>query len=180
MRIGIDISQAAYERTGVGTYVRKLVTLLVESDHENEYILFGSSLRRKESLLSFYESLHVDKKRVALSLWSFPLTFFELLWNRLHIIPVEWFIGEVDVFWSSDWTQPPLRHARGITTIHDLSVLRYPASFHRRILTVQKLRLERAKKECSLFLCDSEATKDDVVSLLHVDVSKIRVVYPGF
>lgn len=46
MRIGIDVSQMAYEQTGVGKYVRNLVNNLLKIDGENEYVLFFSSLRR--------------------------------------------------------------------------------------------------------------------------------------
>ena len=45
MRIGIDISQIAYEGTGVANYLSNLVRELVKSNNQ-EYILFFSSLRR--------------------------------------------------------------------------------------------------------------------------------------
>lgn len=179
MKIGIDISQVVYAGTGVAKYVRKLVTTLVESDKNNQYVLFGSSLRRKDALISFYQSLLCDKKRVTLRLWSMPPTLLDFLWNRIHTFPIEWFIGGVDVFWSSDWTQPPLGKTIGITTIHDVSFLRYPESFPASIRSVQKRRLKHAKMECSIFLCDSKATKQDCIELLGIAESKLDVVYPG-
>jgi hypothetical protein len=180
MRIGIDISQIVHGETGVGNYVKNLVRILVASDKVNTYILFGSSLRKREIFTSFYRSLSADPARVILKTWFIPPTILDILWNSLHIIPVEWIIGRVDVFWSSDWTQPPLKSARGVTTIHDVSILRYPRSFHKTILAVQKRRLKRVKQECDIVLCDSEATKKDVVDFLHIDQSRTRVVYPGF
>lgn len=180
MRIGIDISQIVYEGTGVATYVRDLVRSLLTVDRKNEYILFGASFRKKRVFEAYYRSLAPDTHRVKLRTYPIPPTVLDILWNRLHICPIEWFIGEVDVFWSSDWTQPPLAKARGITTIHDLGVLLFPHSFHRKILSVQKRRLQRALRECSTFLCDSNATKNDVVNLLKIDKEKVQVVYPGF
>lgn len=180
MRIGIDISQIVYEGTGVGTYVRKLVTELIRRDTKNYYVLFGASLRQREKFRSFYGSLPCDRKRVKLCIIPIPPTVLDMLWNTFHIIPVEWFTGTIDIFWSSDWTQPPLQHSRGVTTVHDLSVLRYPESFNRKIISVQKRRLQQAKKECSLFLCDSIATKNDCMELLNIARSKLTVVYPGF
>ena len=179
MRIGIDISQIVYDGTGVGNYVRELVRTLVTRDSSNDYILFGASLRKKSVFKTFYRSLGAPKN-VQLKVVSLPPTLLDILWNRLHILPVESFIGNVDVFWSSDWTQPPLKNAKGMTTIHDVSVLLYPNSFHKKILSVQKRRLKQAKKECSTFLCDSEATKNDCIKLLKIDGSKLHVVYPGF
>ena len=52
MKIGIDISQIAHEGTGVATYVRNIVAALVHRYPEHEYILFGSSLRKRHVLLS--------------------------------------------------------------------------------------------------------------------------------
>lgn len=180
MRIGIDISQIVYEGTGVAAYVRELVKALLQEDTVNEYVLFGASLRKKYVFDSYYRFLRCDTSRVRLHTVSLPPTVLDFVWNRLHVLPVEWFIGPVDVFWSSDWTQPPLGHARGITTIHDLSIFKYPKSFHRRIISVQKRRLIRAKAECDTFLCDSEATQKDLIQLLHIDGSRTQVVYPGF
>lgn len=172
MRIGIDISQVVHEGTGVGNYVRRLVTELIKRDTKNEYVLFGASLRKRSV---FYKYFH----RKNLVVLSIPPTLLEILWNRLHIFPVEWFTGPLDIFWSSDWTQPSLIHAKGITTIHDLSFLRYPESFVSKIVKTQKIRLDRAIKLCSVFFCDSEATKNDAIRFLGIQKDKLFVVYPG-
>ncbi|MEK7119854.1 MAG: glycosyltransferase, partial [Patescibacteria group bacterium] len=92
----------------------------------------------------------------------------------------EWFTGRLDVFWSSDWTQPPLMKAAGITTIHDLTVIRYPETFAKKIVDVHRRRLQWVARECKKILCDSEATKNDVITLLGIPQEKLHVVYPGF
>ncbi len=176
MRIGIDISQVVYEGTGVARYVREMVRAVLAIDKTNEYILFASTLRRRHSIEQFYET--VKNPRVKLRILPIPTKLLELLWNQLHILPIETFIGPVDVFWSSDWTQPPLKNARGVTTVHDLTVLRYSESFGgTNIVDVQKRRLAWAKKECKYFLCDSETTARDAKELL--GVKNASVVYPG-
>lgn len=176
MRIGIDISQIVYEGTGVGNYVREMVRALLTIDKSNDYVLFGSTLRQQHRLRAFYET--VKNPRVTLCSLPIPQTLLEFLWNRLHVIAIESFTGPIDVFWSSDWTQPPLKHSLGVTTIHDLTVLRYPESFgDTNIVAVQKRRLMWAKKECRHFLCDSEATTKDARELL--DVKQCTTVYPG-
>lgn len=178
MRIGIDISQIVYEGTGVGNYVREMVKALLTIDHQNEYVLFGSSLRKRQKLEQYYET--VKNPKVTLCVMSIPPILLDFLWNRLHIIPIEWLIGPLDIFWSSDWTQPPLTHAKGITTVHDVSFLRYPETFAKAILDVQKRRLVWVKRECKVIYCDSEATKQDVMSLVGIARNKLNVIYPGF
>lgn len=181
MRIGIDISQIVHEGTGVGNYVRRIVAELIKNDKQNEYILFGASLRKQRSFFEYYRSL--NNSRIQLVVVPIPPTLLAVLWNTLCIIPVEWFTGPLDVFWSSDWTQPPLARAKGMTTIHDLTILRSAESFGgglRNIVVTQKKRLERAMKLCRVFLCDSEVTKRDAIELLGIPANKLIVVYPGF
>lgn len=180
MWIGIDISQVVYEGTGVATYVRNMVLELVRLDRKNHYVLFGSSLRQRNALVSFTADAKAINPTIRSVILPLPPVLLHFLWNRLHIVPVEWFIGPVDVFWSSDWTTPPLANARGVTTIHDLIVYRYPEHFNNTIASVQKNRLKRAALKYDAFFCDSKATKHDAESLLSIDLSKLHVVYPGF
>ncbi|MFZ5845282.1 MAG: glycosyltransferase [Patescibacteria group bacterium] len=183
MRIAVDISQIVHEGTGVAHYVRRMVEELLKRDKDNEYILFGASLRKRHVFAQYFKAIRYLNRQVKLVVIPMPPTLLDVFWNRLHIIPIEWFIGRVDVFWSSDWTQPPLQHARGITTIHDLTVLRYPESFAgglRNIVIVQKRRLKQARLECQAFLVDSEATKKDAMELLGIDPKRLVVVYPGY
>lgn len=193
MIIGIDISQIVYEGTGVSRYIKELVRSLLSQDKTNTYILFGSSLRQGVRFQTYMDELTSVHKNVSLKLYPFPPVVLDILWNRLHILPIEWLIGNVDVFWSSDWTQPPLGKAKGITTIHDLIVYTYPNETHNvtsvhisgfqlraNIVETQKRRLKWATQECQAFLCDSQATKQDAVELLHIHPDKLHVVYPGF
>lgn len=180
MRIGIDISQIVYEGTGVSTYVRKMVEALLTYDSKNTYVLFGASLRRRSKLIEFMQTLKQKGLQFTYTFYPLPLSFLDFLWNRLHLIPIEWFIGKVDVFWSSDWTQPPLARACGVTTIHDVSFLRFPESFHKKIIAVHKRKLRYALRQCKSIFCDSECTKRDILEYYHVNPNLLHVIYPGF
>src|SRR6266581_9341427 len=107
MKIGIDISQLAFPRTGVANYLQKLVERLLEMDQENEYILFFSSMRKKFLISNFEFLNNFQISNVQIRKYKFPPTLLDILWNRLHVFPIEWLIGDVDVFISSDWVQPP-------------------------------------------------------------------------
>ena len=167
MRIGIDVSQMAYKGTGVANYTKNLVKNLLRIDQENEYVFFFASLRRKPPRLPNLRAFRI------------PPTLLEFLWNRLHLFPIEWFIGKVDVFLSSDWTQPPTLKAKKVTTVHDLSPWKYPRTFPSKIVAVHKRRMKWVKKECEAIICDSKATKRDMIKILGIPRSKLKVVYPG-
>lgn len=173
MRIGIDISQLAYPKTGVAVYLKNLVEHLLREDADNDYILFFSSLRGK------FPDLHFQKNsRVTVKQFTFPPTLLDILWNTLHIVPIEWLIGSLDIFISSDWTQPPSR-ARKVAILYDLIVYKYPKETARQIVAVQKKRLAWVKKEIDMVFCISQATKKDAMEILGIPDKKIAVVYPG-
>ncbi len=176
MRIGIDISQLAYKHTGVAHFLSKLVESLVKTDGGNEYILFYSSLRRNFQFpISNFQLNH----NVSMKQFRFPPTVLDLLWNTLHILPIESLIGDVDVFITSDWTEPPVKKAKKMTILYDLIVYKYPQETADKIVHTQKRKLEWAKKESDMILCISEATKRDAMEILGIDEKRLRVIYPG-
>lgn len=191
MKIGIDISQIVYEGTGVARYVKNIVLELVKN-HQHEYILFASSWRTRSKIETFCNQARRVNPDIKIVLLPFPPIFLDILWNRLHIIPVESFTGEVDIFWSSDWAQPPLKKAVGVTTVFDIIYLLFPAetqnrpevniskiSFRANIVQTQKRRMDRVRRECSAIICDSQSAKNDLVKYLKIKENKIFVVYPG-
>lgn len=179
MKIGIDVSQVVYEGTGVGRYVQELIPAVIRLFPDDQFVLFGSSLRQQQKLREFMIRTEKKYSNVSSLIVPLPLSLLDILWNKFHILPITWFTGPLDIFWSSDWTQPPLGHVKGITTIHDVSFFRYPESFHKKIVEVHKRRLYWAQKECSHFLCDSEVTKKDVGVYAHIQAGRCSVVYPG-
>ena len=108
-----------------------------------------------------------------------PPTIFDLIWNRLHIMPIEWFIGDVDIFITSDWTEPPAKRAKKATILYDLIVYKYPEETDRKIIETQKRKLRWVKKESSIIFCISEATKRDAMEILGIEENRLRVIYPG-
>jgi len=171
MKIGIDISQTIYPG-GVSEYTKNLVKALLSIDKQSQYTLFFSSLRRSQP--GFLDGMGTEAR---LKEFKIPPTILDFFWNRLHIFPVEWLAGDVDVFHASDWTQPPAEKAKVVTTIHDLSFLRWPKSVHPKVLAVQKRRLQRVKKEAAAIIAVSQATKKEIMELLGISEERITVIY---
>ncbi len=192
MKIGIDISQMAYEGTGVGNYTKNLVENLLKIDKENEYVLFFSSLRKNFQFSIFNPSINTQdcpersrmdnfqsNQKVKIKEFKIPLTFLDFLWNRLHIFPIEWFVGEVDVFITSDWIEPPVQKAKKVTILYDLTVYKYPQESDKKIVETQKRKLCWVKKESDMIICISEATKRDAMEILGIEEKRLRVIYPA-
>ncbi len=175
MRIGIDISQTVYPG-GVSIYTRNLVQELLRIDRENQYVFFFASLRQH---LDRQLETDIRTSGAGLRKWLLPTSALEFLWNRAHIVPLEWLAGRVDIFHASDWTQPPSKKARVVTTIHDLSFLRWPETVPAKILAVQKRRLRWVKQEAAMVIAVSRATKEEIKKLLRIEEERLRVVYEG-
>lgn len=165
MKIAIDISQIVYG-TGVSTYTENLVKNLLKIDKENEYLLFAGALRRRQDVLSVFPQARI---------FPMPPTLADLVWNRLHIFPIEKLIGEVDVLHTSDWTEPPSK-AFKVTTVHDLYPFKFPRLVHPKILEVHKRKIAWVLKESKMVFVPSNSTKEDLVSL-RMKEERIRVVY---
>ena len=177
MRIGIDISQLAYPGTGVANYIYQLVDHLLQVDSENEYILFYSSLRVPIQNSEFKNQNY--KAKFKIKTMKIPPFVLDILWNKLHIVPIEQLIGDLDVFITSDWTEPPARHAKKATIIYDMIVYKYPEETDKKIIRTQKRKLKWVKKESGAVLTISESSKKDIVEILKIPKDKIYVIYPG-
>jgi glycosyltransferase involved in cell wall biosynthesis len=187
MKIAIDISQTAYEGSGVARYTETLIRSLLHYDNKNQYTCFYSSLRRaiNPTLLTFL------KGRSEVKLFPFPPSLLEFIWNKLHIVPIDIFVGKQDLIITSDWCEPPSQ-ARKITILHDLIIFKYPETFNNftsfksssltvspNIIKTHKRRLEHVKKESALIICDSKSTKLDAQGILNIDEKKLTVIYPA-
>ncbi len=170
MKIAIDISQIVYE-TGVSVYTQNLVKNLLEIDNQNEYILFGGSGRKLDYLKNFTKNLKGNFKA---KFFPTPPILSDFIFNKLHVLSVENLIGKVDVFHSSDWTQPK-SSAFKVTTIHDLAPILFPQYTHPRINKVHKRRLAWVKKEVNRIIVPSQSIKNDLTNL-GFSKAKIRVI----
>ena len=184
----IDISQSAFEGTGVGRFTLGLAKALNKYSKKIAWTFFFSSLRRKPP----YEIRNFKK------LFKLPLPpkFFEIFWNKFHILSPEILFKNYDFWISSDWVEPPVKKLQKITIIHDLVFLKYPKTVHPRILKNQRLRFKWLIKEAKLAITDSLTTKNDLKNLLKkqkiqkllnvstIDVERflnipIITIYPG-
>lgn len=180
MKIGIDISQIIYEGSGVSEYIQQLVSNLLMLDDKNEYILFFSNRKKFQiSDLKLDINAKISNKKYQIRMFRIPVQVLEFMWNRLHIFPIEWLIGDIDVFYTSDWVEPPTSNAKKITTLHDLSILTVPNTFDMKIVSVHQRKLKWVVRESDAILCDSNATKQDAEKLLGISSHKLHVVYPG-
>lgn len=178
MKIGIDITMLVYTGSGVANYTFNLVKNLLKIDKENEYRLFYSSFRRPKN---FYYLNVLKRLGGKVYEYRFPPTLLQLWWSKLNIIPVEWFIGKVDAYFSSDFLRPPLlKGTKGITTVHDLTWKIYPQYHEQRIIEAHAIKLKKTIQYNDTVITDSLSTKKDLSKYFQeINMKKVQVVYPG-
>jgi glycosyltransferase involved in cell wall biosynthesis len=190
MRIGIDYTAAVRQGAGIGRYTRCLVEALLELDAHNEYVLLAatggvrkvapSQVAATASGLG-HSSLDIatlDNVRVV----PLPVSdrVLAILWQRLRLpLWVELACGALDVFHSPDFTLPPVRRARTVLTVHDLSFMRVPQCSDPGLRSYLLQTVPRSVRRADVVLADSECTRADVIELLDVDPARVVVVYPG-
>jgi len=171
MKIAIDLSPILYG-TGVSHYRENLVRNLLKIDKTNEYLLYGGSFRRFNELKDRIKKLSKDQE---VKTFPIPPTLADIIWNKLHILPIEKLIGSVNLVHTSDWAEPPSIFPK-ITTIHDLIPLKFPKVTPPVIVAAHKERLKWVKKESKRIIVPSQTTKNDLVEFgFNEDI--IRVIY---
>lgn len=162
MKVGIDVSASVYG-TGVSDYVVNLINHL----SPESLVLWGASWRRAGELRALFNKVTV---------FPFPPTGLNYLWNKAHIIPVEWLVGKVDIWHSSDWAQPPSK-AKKVTTVHDLSPFLYPTEMDSQLVSVHQARMKWVVAECDQIICVSQNTGADLKRLFGVAADRIKIIY---
>lgn len=173
MKIGIDVSQIVYQ-TGVSRYTVELVKHLLELDTKNQFFLYAGSLRQRPLLTAFIKGLNSKKLTSKLTYLSPKL--LELFWNRLNILRPDK-NQNLDVFHASNWALPKTK-CPVVTTIHDLTFLKYPNSHLPYYIKAHTRHLNRANKYADHIITDSESSKKDLVDY-GINQDKISVIYPA-
>jgi glycosyltransferase involved in cell wall biosynthesis len=173
VRIAIDYSAAVNQRAGVGRLVRNQVLALAEFDQVNDYRLVYARPNR-DSRPQFPRARNFARREVGVR-----ERWLTIMWHRVNVpLPADWLSGPVDVYHSPDFVLPPLRHARGILTVHDLAFLMRPECADDRLRAYLEVVVPRSVRRADFIIADSENTRNDLVVLLGVQPSSVAVV-PG-
>ena len=125
-----------------------------------------------KKLKQFSDSTSKSKNK----LFPIPPKIQSFLFNQLHF-PINSFTKNIDVFHSWDWYTPKVNKGVLVTTIHDLSAIKYSKETHPEIVRKHKQSLKWIQKEASTIIAVSNSTKKDIVKLLKIDPKKIHVIY---
>jgi glycosyltransferase involved in cell wall biosynthesis len=161
MLVGLDCTPLLGQRTGVGRYTHSLLTAL--SSYDDELVATAFTFRGHDRLAPVLPPGVQVRSRPA------PARGLQTLWARSSWPPVELLCGPVDVFHATNFVLPPVRRARGVVTIHDLSYLHRPETVSSASARYRAL-VPRSIARASVVITPSQATADLVREAYDVTV----------
>ena len=168
MKIGIDIRYLSIfdNKAGLYQYIYNLVAALLSIDSYNDYIL-----------LSTLRGFTGDGKIPRRFLRRFSGRLSDLLLEKLAF-PIELLMGKVDIFHGPCFFVPNSLRCKSIVTIHDLMPLRAPEFLTPYLLALFKKKIY-SHRGADVVIAVSNFTKQEIIELLNVSETRIRVIYNG-
>lgn len=171
MKIGIDARPLVSEKlTGIGVYVYEVLKYLIETDQDNDYILY-THLPLKCKLKPS------ENFRVKMVKGRWKVGTLKFMFGLPGLIRKD----RLDVYWGTEQYLPlKVNGVRYVLTVHDLALLIKPEWGSRTNRMIQKFFTPGSVRRADLVLAVSEATKKDVVRICKKNPGQIRVVYSAF
>jgi glycosyltransferase involved in cell wall biosynthesis len=174
MRIGFDAKRAFNNYSGLGNYSRYIISNICRYHPENEYLLYTPTIADEDL---FHEPEGTTIKR--------PLTwigkYYRSYWRSFRLI--HWLGNDaVDIYHGLSNELPYGIHQtsiKAIITIHDLIFLEHPELYKPFDRYIYRKKVQYGAKVANRIIAVSEQTKQDIIRLLGVDESRIRVVFQG-
>lgn len=172
LRLTLDAMPLLAERTGIGRYTDQLAQALLARDDVELTLAVATRPGRAsaEDVRARYGPLGARVSRTLV-----PGRLLQAAWHLANRPLAETSFGEADVFHSPNFIAPPSRRAAVVTTVHDLSPIRFP-EWHPPKRRAIARALPGSMARTDLVLADSEATARDVREHLAVPAERIRVV----
>lgn len=174
MRIAVDISPAVHQRAGIGRYTYELISALSTFDSTNTYQGIYNDAHGAIQLASPLSQLPTFPIRLS----ARALRFKIMLAYLAHRAVDEW-LPVTDIFHATAHLLPPLKKAKTVFTLHDLTVQLYPEHHLPLNRWYSKLMLPLFLRHAHAIIAVSENTRRDALHWLPELAPKIQVIYPG-
>ena len=158
--VAVDLNPATREvATGTEVFTRELAPRLRVAAPELRWLYFASRAR---------PGLGVDVTVVPLA----------RLWSQVRL-PIALRAAHPDLLFVPGHAIPFAWPGRSLTVVHDLAFERYPGAYSVAERSYLRLTTRWAALRCQLLIVPSESTRQDLVDLYHVPMSRVRVVPLG-
>ena len=171
MKVALELQPCCGKRSGIGTYTCELAKRVKDgggltfcgnlfnflSRNDNSAALAGVTMPVRESRL-------------------FPYGVYRRIWD---IVPIQYdslFPGSADLSVFFNYIVPPRVSGKVITTVHDMTYLRYPETIDKKNLRRLKDGMARSLDRSDMVLTVSKFSKREIRELLGYSEERISVV----
>ena len=174
MRLGFDAKRVFHNTTGLGNYSRDTLRILATQFTNHKYFLYNPKPGRVNRLaLTSNMVLCMPKAKVWQKLSS--------LWRQKAIVK-DLIADKIEIYHGLTNELPigiEKTNIKSVVTIHDLIFVRYPELYSYIDGKIHFKKFKRAAQVADKIIAISEQTKEDIISFLDVEASKIEVIYQG-
>lgn len=171
MRVALELQPCCGNRSGIGTYAYEL-TKGLRDGNGLEFCgnLFNFMGRNDNSESLKGVSMPIRESR------AFPYGVYRRIWNFVPISYQSLFPGGADLSVFFNFVVPPRISGRIMTTIHDLTWLRFPETMDRRNYRRLKRGMGYSIERSDRILTVSQFSKEEIMELLGIPEERISIV----
>jgi len=173
MKIAINASRAINEKAGVGRVADKLIQNLLEIDSKDQYLLLFNFFRNREIKNQAAMVFIRPNSQIKISHWPGGLQEYWFSCNIPKSLAADVYLAPTFLDFQIGLNIPQ------VVIIHDLTNFTHPEHAGQEISERYQQKTRQAAQKAAQIITVSESTKQDVIKILKVDPSKIKVVYPG-
>ena len=172
MKVALELQPCCGKRSGIGMYTYELAKRMRDRDglefcgnlfnfagrNDNTQALQGIGMPIRESTV-------------------FPYGVYRRIWNWVRIPYQSLLPGRTDLTVFFNYIVPPHVSGKVITTIYDMTYMRFPETMDARNLRRLRQGIQYSVERSDHILTISEFSKQEIVSLLNIPEERISVVY---
>lgn len=173
MNVALELQPCCGNRSGIGTYTYELARRLRDGDGITYSGTIFNCFGREHSEQAL-DGIQLAVEQCQL----FPYGIYRRIW---HWVPIKYqqLFSPADIRIFFDFIVPPRVDGKVMTTVHDLSFLRYPETIRR----VNRQRIERdiqySLDRSDKIITISEFSKKELMELMGVEAERIALVSPA-
>lgn len=175
MRIGIDVSRTAEQKTGLGSYATSLVAGLARIDHDHDYVMHPFTWH---CFVDRYDKAFCPRvANFRNSRWWLPRKLVTKWWHG-NTKDKDWLVGGPhDVFFSPFHAVPPRQMGKLVCVFHDVAFFAHPefSTEENRAFCAQQIDL--ARRRADLIVTVSEFSRREILRYVDVPESRVRAIH---
>lgn len=168
LRVALDVAPLIGDRTGIGVFTEALARGLA-ADPTIDLVAYAASWRGRHQVAA---ATPTPCRVVTRPMAARPL---REMWRRVGWPPVQWWTGPVDVVHGPNYVVPPTRNAAAVVSVHDLTMVHFPAMCTADTLAYPAL-VRAAVRRGAWVHTDTEAVAAEVIDMFAVDPTRVRCV----